>query len=392
MLNVEFFDVEFNSKSIFIAAWNFPMISADTKYMKRALTLARKGIGRTSPNPAVGCVIVKDGAIIGEGWHKRAGGHHAEIHALEMSGARARGAEVYVTLEPCSHTGKTPPCSEALIRAGVKRVVAGMSDPNPQVNGGGLRALRQAGIETVCGVLEEECRSINRPFLKFIATGQPYVTYKCAMTLDGKIASVTGESRWISCEASRRVVHRMRAGSDAIMVGIDTILADNPQLTVRHVRGTNPLRVIVDSRLRTPESVAVLSGSMAQGTIIATTETNPKVHARYLIRGARLLVCSSENGQVNLHDLWNKLGEIGVQSLMLEGGSRLAGEALRQGLIDLCVFFYAPKVIGSDGFSPFAITGITDMAHSIPFHDLSMRRVGTDMMVSARPEKLCLPD
>ena len=361
-------------------------MTTDTKYMKRALTLAKKGLGKTHPNPVVGCVIVKNGVIIGEGWHKQAGGHHAEIHALEMAGNEARGADVYVTLEPCSHTGKTPPCSEALIRAGVRRVVAGMSDPNPQVNGGGLRALQQAGIETLCGVLEEECRDINHPFLKFITTGQPYVTYKCAMTLDGKIASVTGDSRWISCEASRKVVHRMRAASNAIMVGVDTIIADNPQLTVRHIKGHNPLRIVVDSTLRTPESVAVLSLSLAPGTLIATTETNPKVHARYLKTGARLLVCSSDNGRVNLHDLWSKLGELGIQSLLLEGGSHLAGEALRHGLIDECVFFYAPKVVGSDGFSPFAITGTTDMARSILFRDLSMRRVGTDIMVIAHPE------
>jgi len=368
------------------------MVSTDAKYMKRALTLAKKGLGKTYPNPAVGCVIVKNGTIIGEGWHKRAGGHHAEVNALEMAGNEASGADVYVTLEPCSHTGKTPPCSEALIRAGVKRVVAGMSDPNPQVNGGGLRALQQAGIETLCGVLEEECRTINRPFLKFITTGQPYVTYKCAMTLDGKIASVTGNSRWISCEASRKIVHRMRADSNAVMVGVDTIIADDPQLTVRHVKGRNPLRIIVDSRLRTPESVAVLSVRLAPGTLIATTEKNRKVHARYLKNGARLLVCNSKDGRVDLHDLWNKLGKFGIQSLLLEGGSRLAGEALRQGLIDECVFFYAPKVLGSDGFSPFAITGTTDMAKSIPFRDLGMRRVGTDIMVTARPENLCSQD
>jgi diaminohydroxyphosphoribosylaminopyrimidine deaminase/5-amino-6-(5-phosphoribosylamino)uracil reductase len=368
------------------------MTSIDTKYMKHALTLAKKGLGKTNPNPAVGCVIVKNGTVIGEGWHKRAGGHHAEVHALEMAGNEACGADVYVTLEPCSHTGKTPPCSEALIRAGVIRVVAGMSDPNPLVKGGGLRALQQAGIETLCGVLEDECRAINRLFLKFITTGQPYVTYKCAMTLDGKIASVTGESRWISCEASRRIVHRMRADSDAVMVGVDTIIADNPQLTVRHVRGRNPLRIIVDSRLRTPESVAVLSVQMAPGTMIATTETNPKVHARYLKSGARLLVCSAKDGKVDLHDLLNKLGNLGIHSLLLEGGSRLAGEALRQGLIDECVFFYAPKVVGSDGFSPFAITGITDMARSIPFRNLSIRRVGTDIMVTVRPENQCSQD
>lgn len=363
----------------------------DSKYMKRALTLAKRGLGKTYPNPVVGCVIVKNGAIVGEGWHKRAGGHHAEIHALEMAGVNACGADVYVTLEPCSHTGKTPPCSEALIRAKISRVIVGMSDPNPQVDGKGLISLTQAGIETFCGVLESECRAINRPFIKFMTTGRPYVTYKCAMTLDGKIASVTGESRWISCEASRKIVHRMRATSNAIMVGVDTIIADNPQLTVRHVKGRNPLRIIVDSNLRTPESVAVLSGRMAQGTLIATTETNPKVHARYLKTGAKLLVCNSEHGRVDLHDLWQKLGALGIQSLLLEGGSHLAGEALKCGLIDECVFFYAPKVVGSDGFSPFAITGTTDMSRSILFGDLEMRHVGSDIVITAYPELLCSP-
>lgn len=368
------------------------MTTTDIIYMKRALTLAKKGVGKTAPNPAVGCVIVKNGTIIGEGWHQKAGGPHAEIHALEQAGSEARGADVYVTLEPCSHTGKTPPCCDALIRAGVKRIIAGMSDPNPLVNGGGLQALRIAGIDTVCGVLEDACRAINRPFLKYLATGRPYVTYKCAMTLDGKIASVSGDSRWISGEASRKIVHRMRHESDAVMVGVDTVIADNPLLTVRHIKGRDPLRIIVDSTLRTPESAAVLSGAMAPGTIIATTETNAKAYGRYLNTGARVLVCSSDNGRVNLRDLWGKLGEQGLHSLLLEGGSHLAGAALALGLIDRCVFFYAPKVIGSDGCSPFALTGTINMADSIPFCDLSMRRVGADIMVTAFPEKTCLLD
>lgn len=365
------------------------MTPTDIKYMKRALTLAKKGVGKTAPNPAVGCVIVKNGVIIGEGWHKKAGGHHAEVHALAMAGTEAAGAEVYVTLEPCSHTGKTPPCCEALIRAGVRRVIAGMEDPNPLVSGRGLKALQEAGIETLCCVLEDQCRAINRPFIKFIRSGLPYVTYKCAMTLDGKIASVTGESRWISSTASRKLVHRMRAESDAIMVGVDTIIADNPQLTVRHVKGRDPLRVIVDSTLRTPESVGVLSDTMANGTLIATTETNPKVHGRYIKCGAKLLVCKVKNGRVDLHDLWHKLGEIGVSSILLEGGSRLAGDALVQGLIDECVFFYAPKVIGSDGFSPFAITGTTDMSQSVKMNITGIKTSGVDVIITARPENAC---
>lgn len=364
---------------------------AENKFMKRALALARKGLGRTSPNPAVGCVIVKNGTVIGEGWHRKAGTPHAEIHALNMAGGEARGADVYVTLEPCCHTGATPPCSDALIRAGVGRVIAGMRDPNPQVNGGGLAALRKAGIETSCGVLEDACRAVNLPFIKHITTGLPYLIYKCAMTLDGKIASVTGESRWISCEESRRYVHRMRSRCDAVMVGVDTILADNPHLTVRHVRGRNPLRIIVDSTLRTPTTVDILSGILARKTIIATTEEEPAVHQRYLQSGATVLVCNSRDNRVDLHDLLKKLGTLGIQSILLEGGSRLAGDALVRGLIDECVFFYAPKVIGSDGFSPFAITGVTDMSHSLAFKDLDVRRMGADIVVTARPEGTCLP-
>ena len=318
--------------------------------MKRALALARKGLGRTSPNPVVGCVIVKDGTVVGEGWHRKAGTPHAEIHALNMAGDAAQGADVYVTLEPCCHSGKTPPCSDALIRAGVRRVVAGMRDPNPQVSGGGLAALKRAGIETECGVLENDCRSINLPFIKHTTTGLPYVTYKCAMTLDGKIASITGESRWISCEDSRKYVHRMRAHNDAVMVGVDTILADNPQLTVRHVKGRNPVRTIVDSSLRTPTTVEILSGELARETIIACTEADRDIHRRYQQNGATVLVCNARKGRVDLRDLMGKLGTLGIQSILLEGGSRLAGEALVNGLIDECVFFYAPKVIGSDGF------------------------------------------
>ena len=368
-------------------------MNSDVKYMKRALTLAKKGVGKTTPNPAVGCVIVKDGIIIGEGWHKKAGEPHAETNALAMAGDLARGADVYVTLEPCCHSGKTPPCSEALIRAGVSRVVAGMSDPNPQVNGGGLHALQLAGIETQCGVLEDECRAINQAFIKHISTGIPFVTYKCAMTLDGNIATLTGESRWISCDESRKYVHRMRSQMDAIMVGVDTVIADNPLLTVRHIRGKNPLRVIVDTRLRTPESVNVLNGQLSSKTIIATTESNPRVHLRYLQQGATILVCDEFDGRVCMKDLLKKLGEMGVQSILLEGGSRLAGNMLQLGMIDELVFFVAPKVIGSNGFAPFTLMGgITSMAQAIRLEFTDVCRIGSDIVVTARPERICSPD
>jgi len=368
------------------------MSEQDKRHMKRALTLARKGIGKTSPNPAVGCVIVKAGRIVGEGWHKKAGLPHAEINALTMAGSEAQGADVYVTLEPCSHTGRTPPCAEALIAAGVRRVVAGMVDPNPKVAGKGFAVLRKAGIMVEHGLMAGECRAINRPFIKHITTGLPYVTYKCAMTLDGNIATVTGESQWISCMDSRRTTHRLRAANDAIMVGVDTIITDNPQLTVRHVKGRNPLRIIVDTRLRTPESVGVLSQQMAHDTIIATTESNPRVHMRYLQQGATVIVCDEYDGRVSMVDLLQKLGKRGIQSILLEGGSRLAGEMLQNGVIDEFVFFLAPKIIGSDGFAPFTLRGVTSMNQAIRLQFGQVTRSGQDIVIHAWPgEAPCSP-
>lgn len=365
------------------------MTTINERYMKRALTLARKGIGKTSPNPAVGCIIVKDGQVVGQGWHKKAGTPHAEIHALAAAKDAARGADVYVTLEPCCHTGKTPPCSDALIKAGVKRVIVGMKDPNPKVSGGGIAALESAGIEVVGGVLEDECRQINLPFIKQITTGLPYVTFKCAMTLDGNIATVTGESKWISCLDSRRLVHKMRSRMDAIMVGVDTIIADNPELTVRLVRGRDPVRIIVDTRLRTPESVKVLSERLASGTIIATTETNPKVHLRYTQQGVTILVCEEDSGRVCMDDLLYKLGNMGIQSILLEGGSRLAGSMLQSGLIDELVFFVAPKIIGNNGFAPFTLLGMTSMDQAIKLVYTKVEKSGVDLVVHARPEIPC---
>jgi diaminohydroxyphosphoribosylaminopyrimidine deaminase/5-amino-6-(5-phosphoribosylamino)uracil reductase len=369
------------------------MPSTDIKHMKRALTLARKGIGKTAPNPAVGCVIVNNGVVVGEGWHRKAGTPHAEVLALQMAGDAARGADAYVTLEPCCHTGKTPPCSTALVKAGVKRVIAGMLDPNPKVSGGGMAALKKAGIETTCGILEQECRTLIRPFIKHVTTGMPFVTYKCAMTLDGNIATITGESRWISCEESRTYVHRMRSRMDSIMVGVDTVIADNPQLTVRHVRGKDPLRVIVDTRLRTPESVTVLNVKNSAKTIIATCESNPRVHLRYLNQGVTILVCEEFDGRVSITDLLLKLGKLGIQSILLEGGSRLAGDMLQHGLIDELVFFMAPKIVGNNGFAPFTLMGgVTSMSEAIRLEFTDVHRIGTDIVVTARPEQPCSPD
>ncbi len=366
------------------------MQQSDITFMRRALALARKGLGLTAPNPAVGCVIVRDGRVVGEGWHKKAGTPHAEVHALAMAGDAARGAEVFVTLEPCCHHGKTPPCCDALIAAGVKRVVAGMVDPFLEVAGRGLQTLRQAGIRVEVGLLEEACKELNKGFIKAVTSGRPYLVYKTAMTMDGNIATVTGHSHWVTGETSRKLVHRLRAQCDAVMVGVDTIIADNPQLTVRHVRGRDPLRVIVDSRLRTPESVQVLQGPDVGKTLIATCETDENIHRRYTDQGALVLVCREYDGRVDMDDLLRKLATRGVQSILLEGGSRLAGDLLQHGLIDEYIFFYAPKLVGN-GFAPFAISGISSMEEAYKLRVQKVARSGEDLVVYARPEGTCLP-
>lgn len=361
---------------------------ADKRYMRRALSLARKGVGRTAPNPAVGCVIVREGRVVGEGWHRKAGTPHAEVHALAQAGKLAKGADLYVTLEPCSHEGKTPPCTDAIIAAGISRVFVGMIDPYEMVSGSGLERLGQAGIYIEVGLLEDECRELNKGFVKYVTTGMPYVIYKSAMTLDGNIATVTGNSYWVSSTESRRYVHHLRNICDAVMVGVDTILADNPLLSVRHVRGRSPLRIIVDTHMRTPESVNVLGGQLAKKTIIATCETNPRVHLRYEKQGATVIVCEEFDGRVSMADLLHKLGLFGVQTILLEGGSRLAGNMLSNSLIDECIFFFAPKIIGN-GFAPFALSGIASMDEALRVDIKSVGMSGPDIIVHAKPEIKC---
>jgi len=357
--------------------------------MRRALALARRGIGKTSPNPAVGCVIVNNGEIVGEGWHRKAGTPHAEVHALRMAGERARGADVFVTLEPCAHYGKTPPCTEALIRAGVARVFVGMTDPNPLVSGRGLAALRGASIHVECGVLEDECRRVNEPFVKHVTTGRPFVILKSAMTLDGKTATATGDSRWVTNESSRRYVHRLRSMVDAVMVGVGTLIADDPLLTCRMgVRGSDPLRVIVDSRLRTPPTAALFGMASAAKTLIATIEPGSSRAGALVNAGAELLQCREEAGKVDLADLMIRLGERRVQSVLLEGGRELAGAALRGGLIDRFLLFYAPKILcAEDGFGLCAGAGPLRMADATRLRDITVRRFGEDILVSGYPER-----
>jgi len=372
--------------------WKMEVI--DRKYMKRALALARRGVGKTAPNPAVGCVIVKDGIIVGEGWHKKAGEPHAEAEALVMAGEMARGADAYVTLEPCCHTGRTPPCSKALAEAGVKRVIAGMSDPNPMVNGNGVKYLESKGIMVYLGMMEEECRNINRGFIKQMTKGVPYITYKCAMTLDGRIATYSGDSRWISSAESRKRGHRLRALSDAVMVGVDTVISDDPLLTVRDVKGRNPVRIILDSRLRTAENSAIIESTRLgeAGTIIATISTDEALTRRYLDKGVSILHCAELDGRVDPVDMLERLGERGINSILLEGGGKVAGELLKLGLIDECLFFYAPLAAGGDGYPAFAINGISEIASAYRFRISQISKSGCDIMVRAFPEKLCSQD
>jgi diaminohydroxyphosphoribosylaminopyrimidine deaminase / 5-amino-6-(5-phosphoribosylamino)uracil reductase len=359
------------------------------RMMKRALTLARRGVGKTSPNPAVGCVVVRNNEIVGEGWHRKAGTPHAEVHALRMAAESARGADVFVTLEPCAHYGKTPPCTDALIRAGVAQVFVGMTDPNPLVSGKGMAVLRDAGIDVECGVLERECRKVNEPFIKHVTTGLPFVILKSAMTLDGKTATATGDSKWITNEKSRRYVHRLRAMVDAVMVGVGTVLADDPQLTCRMgVRGEDPLRVIVDSRLSTPPAAALFSMKSPAKTLLATIEPYSSRNCALVEAGAEILTCRESGGRVDLEDLLCKLGERGVQSVLLEGGRELGGAALRKGIIDKFLLFYAPKILGAeDGFGLCAGAGPDRMADAFMLRDLTVTRFGGDILVTGYPER-----
>ncbi|MDD2335964.1 MAG: bifunctional diaminohydroxyphosphoribosylaminopyrimidine deaminase/5-amino-6-(5-phosphoribosylamino)uracil reductase RibD [Geobacteraceae bacterium] len=364
------------------------MIDFHNKMMKRALALARRGLGRTSPNPAVGCVIVLNGEIVGEGWHRKAGTPHAEVHALCQAGDRARGADVYVTLEPCSHHGRTPPCAEALIKGGVARVFVGMSDPNPLVSGQGLAMLRGAAIAVECGVLEAECRLLNEAFVKHITSGLPFVIVKSALTLDGKTATANGDSKWITCEESRRYVHTLRSRVDAIMVGVGTVLADDPQLTCRMVRGKDPRRIVVDSRLRTPLTAALFHLDSQAKTIVATVETGPgKVEAIQRL-GAETLLCDELDGRVDLEDLLRRLGASGIQSILLEGGRELVGSAVRKGLVDKFMLFYAPKILaGEDGYGFCSGQAVERMGQAFRLRDTSVRHLAEDFLVIGYPER-----
>lgn len=356
----------------------------DEKYMRMALRLAEKARGRTSPNPMVGAVVVQDGKVIARGWHKRAGEPHAEAIALKKAGAAAEGATLYVTLEPCSHTDKrTPPCSPLVIQSGVKRVVVAMLDPNPKVSGGGIKSLRAVGIEVTTGMLEAETRVMNEAYIKHVTTGLPFVTLKIAQTLDGKIATARGESQWITGEKAREEGHRLRDSNDAVLVGINTVLKDNPSLTTRVPGGRDPIRVIVDSTLRMPLNAKVLKQKSSAKTIVATLASAPKGKTTKLQKaGAEVVTVRSSAGRVDLRDLMKKLGKMDIMSVLFEGGAEINFSALKSGIADKTVLFIAPMLMtGKDSLCSIGGTSPVKLSRALRLRDVTTRFVGQDLMV-----------
>ena len=353
-----------------------------SNYMKRALRLAARG--RTSPNPMVGAVVVRDGEIVGEGYHRRAGQPHAEVLALRAAGDRARGATLYVSLEPCCHHGRTPPCTRAIIESGISDVYAAMTDPDPRVRGCGLEELRSAGINVHSPLCEEEARELNEAYVKHRTTGMPFVTLKLAMSLDGKIANRTGDSKWITNERSRAYVHRVRSRVDVIVVGAGTARADNPSLTARVGRRTfYPARVILTGSCDLPDDLAMLS--QPGETIVACPLTRDKRAAGKLeMTAARILPVSESGGRPSVADLMRQLAKMGHLSVLIEGGGEIAAAALAECVVDKILFFYAPRIIGGrEAVSAVGGVGADTVASSIGLERIKTRRFGDDMLIEA---------
>jgi diaminohydroxyphosphoribosylaminopyrimidine deaminase / 5-amino-6-(5-phosphoribosylamino)uracil reductase len=368
------------------------MSDRDQAFMREALRLAVKGQGQTSPNPMVGAVVVAGDAIVGKGCHERVGGPHAEVNALRDAGEKAIGATLFVTLEPCNHYGRTPPCTMAVADSGIRRVVVGMADPNPHVAGGGAATLRDRGITVEMGIRERECRLLNQAFIKHSAAGLPLVTLKVAATLDGRIATRTGDSRWISNERSRRFVHHLRCISDGILVGIDTVLADDPQLTARLRRRPpcrQPVRIVLDSRLRLNNASRLVKTAQEVPVWTVCTEDAPRQKEEELsAAGVEVIRLPEHQGRVDLPLFLKECGRRRLTSLLVEGGSRVAGAFLEDQLADDCYFFYAPKILGDREAIPM-VQGISRnrMAEALPLYDLRVRRFGNDVMLSGRLHK-----
>ncbi len=358
----------------------------DEFYMNLALEMAARATGQTGVNPVVGCVVVKDGMIAGMGAHLERGTPHAEIHALQMAGPKAAGSTVYITLEPCSHYGKTPPCSERLIAEGVKRVVIAAEDPNPLVSGRGIEKLRAAGIQVDTGILREHAVKLNEPFTKFITTAKPYVTLKTASTLDGKIATNSGDSKWISNEAARARTHMLRHQHQAIMVGVSTVIADDPKLTTRlPVQALNPIRIVVDSELRIPLHSRMLNDEAAPVIILTTALAPPDKRSMLEERGVEVIPCG-EGPQVDLPLAMTLLGKREISSILVEGGGRLNGSMLEARLVDRIVLFIAPKIAGGlKAPSNFMFSGVELMSDAVTLKNLEIEQVDDNVCVSGNP-------
>ena len=359
----------------------------DTRFMNLALRLASKAKGRTAPNPMVGAVLVRGSRVVAIGYHRQAGLPHAEVEALRRAGARARGSTLYVTLEPCNHYGRTPPCCDAILHAGVSRVVIASRDPNPITDGRGIGRLRQRGIRVTTGVLEREARRLNEPFYKVMSAHMPFVIAKVGQSLDGKIATTSGESRWITSPAARRLTHQWRGRADAILVGINTVLRDDPLLSVRGIthRPDRPIKIIVDSRLRIPPTAKCLSMKSPAPTLVATTV---QAHARRRAlahRGVEVLMFRPHHGRVPLRLLFRRLVDRGIHSLLIEGGGEVLASAFAERLVDRIAFLVAPILIGGrEAPSSVAGQGISRLARAIQLDEVSARRVGPDLCVEAR--------
>lgn len=357
----------------------------DIEYMREALSLAEKGMGFVNPNPMVGAVIVKDGRVIGRGWHRKCGELHAERNAFADCTDDCTGASIYVTLEPCCHYGKTPPCTEAIIEHNIKRVIIGSSDPNPLVAGKGVKSLREHGIEVTEGILKDECDELNEIFFHYITTGLPFVTMKYAMTMDGKIAAYTGRSQWITGEQSRLNVQYDRLRHAAIMVGVGTVLSDDPMLTCRLDNGRNPVRIICDTRLRTPIESNIVRTADKIPTIIATCSDDRKKIPEYEALGCRIIRLNEKNGHTDLDQLMRILGDEKIDSILLEGGGELNWSALESGIVSKVQTYIAPKLFGGAAAkSPVSGLGVAAPDAAFMLTDSRIRRIGDDFLIESR--------
>lgn len=358
-------------------------------YMSKALDIAEKGRGKVSPNPLVGAIIVKENRIISEGYHECCGHAHAEVNAFQNATENVEGATMYVTLEPCSHYGKTPPCADKIIEKKISKVVIGTLDPNPLVAGRGVLKLKNAGIKVEVGVLEEKCKKKNEIFIKYIVEKKPFIIMKVGMSLDGKIATKNGESRWITGETSRGEVHKLRNEVSGIMVGVNTIIKDDPELTCRIENGRNPIRIIVDSTLRIPKNSRIVNTSNKNKTIIVTTnKAKEKDKIELIDKGIEIIEVNNKNGRVDLNELCSRIGEKGIDSVLLEGGGELNYSALRAGIVDKVMVYIAPKIIGGNlAKGPVLGEGISSLKDAFSLNSLSTKVVGDDILIEGYVNK-----